>query len=171
MITEKWLPVPIDEYKDLYLVSNTGKIKNVKTGLILKQKISKNGYCSITLYNKGHRKFVFVHRLVAIAFIPNQNFRELTVDHIDSNPLNNNVSNLSWCSMSDNLKLSHQRGNHSDHLRPVLQIDKNTDEVIRRFESIKEAAIFCNVSYPGIHETLNHKRNRVTAAGYKWKYA
>lgn len=83
-----------------YSVSNTGLIMNNKTGSILKTTIKKKrslvGYELVYLYNKEGRKCLSVHRLVAIAFIPNpKNYSQ--INHKDENSLNNNVNNLEWC--------------------------------------------------------------------------
>ena len=53
------------------------------------------GYNCVILYNNGKKKPYKIHRLVAEYYIPNPNNYK-TVDHIDQNKLNNNVSNLRW---------------------------------------------------------------------------
>lgn len=110
---EKVNPVVYDNFmkwkkiKDFenYSVSNTGLIKNDKTGTILKTTIKKKrsliGYELVYLYNKEERKCFSVHRLVALAFIPNpENYPQ--INHKDENSLNNNVGNLEWCTQKYN---------------------------------------------------------------------
>jgi hypothetical protein len=84
-----------------------------------------------------------VHRLVAEAFIPNPN-NYPTVDHIDRNRQNNKVTNLRWCTLSDNMKnpltIEHLRKINigrslPQNYRPVVSVDKKGD--IKKYESIK----------------------------------
>lgn len=109
---EKWLPVV--GYEDLYMVSNYGRIYSIpndnKVGGILKHHVdNKSGYHFIIL-SKNHKKFnTSVHRLVAIAFIPNPDNKP-TVNHIDGNKDNNNVDNLEWATYKEQLMHSFRIG-------------------------------------------------------------
>eukprot|EP01040_Poterioochromonas_malhamensis_P006072 gene6072-6529_t len=90
-----------------YEISNTGKLRNKRTGKFIKGKFDKDGYIQVGLYHKEgeiehKRKDFRMHRLVAVAFIPNPNNKPL-VDHIDGNKANNNVDNLRWASFSENV--------------------------------------------------------------------
>lgn len=70
-----------------------------------------------TLNNRGYysvgikRKTYMVHRLVAVAFIPNPDSKQF-VNHIDGNKLNNRVSNLEWCTCQENNLHARQTGLH-----------------------------------------------------------
>lgn len=110
---EIWKDIP--NYKGLYQVSNTGKIKSVShytrnnrngglrltKGKILSQYKMPNGYFQVQLSNNEKRAKKYVHRLVADSFIEN-NDKLSDVNHIDGNKSNNNVFNLEWCSHKDN---------------------------------------------------------------------
>lgn len=98
---EEWRDVV--GYEGYYQVSNTGQVRNTKTGYMLSQYIANNGYLSLRLgrCNKDKKKLVCVHRLVAEAFVPNPN-NFYYVGHIDENRLNNCSSNLKWCTASEN---------------------------------------------------------------------
>ena len=105
----------IKGYEGLYQISNTGKIKSLERykdnhskkqlvkEKIRKQIISKTGYYTCMLTKNGNLKLFKVHRIVAEAFIPNPNNYPI-INHIDGNKLNNNVSNLEWCTRSENQK-------------------------------------------------------------------
>jgi len=86
-----------------YDISKDGKVKNTNTNMHLKKQINNSGYYRVELSNKGHSKKFFVHRLVALSFIPNaENLPQ--VNHKDGNKLNNNVDNLEWITASNNKK-------------------------------------------------------------------
>ncbi len=109
-MAEKWKP--IKEYEGQYEVSNLGNVRSLrrkatngkgfqkKKNRLLKPNINK-GYATVTLCKDGKPKVFLVHRLVAIAFIPNPEGKPI-VDHIDTNPLNNTVDNLRWCTQKEN---------------------------------------------------------------------
>tara|TARA_R110002096_G_scaffold193376_1_gene375035 strand:- start:1268 stop:1738 length:471 start_codon:yes stop_codon:yes gene_type:complete len=85
-----------------YLIYEDGRVwsKNGK-GMFLKPSEDRNGYYFINLSKKGKPKPTKIHRLVGIHYIPNpENKRD--VHHIDGNKLNNNISNLMWCSHQEN---------------------------------------------------------------------
>jgi len=84
---------------DNYEVSSFGMVRNKKTQKLLSPGKNSRGYMYVNLYNKG-RKNITVHNLVANTFLNKSNFNE--IDHIDNNKQNNNVSNLRWCTRSDN---------------------------------------------------------------------
>ena len=81
-----------------YEVSNLGRVRNWRTGRILKPWASpaRNGsYLKVGLWRYGRRRVFFVHRLVALAFIPNPQGKP-EVNHFDEDTTNNRESNLSW---------------------------------------------------------------------------
>lgn len=98
-----------------YIVSDDGFVKSIKTNKILKQKLDKDNYLSVNLSmgKKGNARQVFVHRLVAEAFIPNPENKSLVL-HIDSNPVNNCVSNLKWVTPKENVEHSIKIGLKED---------------------------------------------------------
>lgn len=99
-----WKDIP--GYEGLYQVSNTGRVRSLnyngtRKTKVLKQGTNKDGYKRIKLYKDGKFKVYLVHRLVALAFIPNPNNYPI-INHKDENRWNNNVDNLEWCTYKYN---------------------------------------------------------------------
>lgn len=63
--------------------------------------VSKHGYRRVTLYNNGIKWRVFIHRLVAEAFVPNPDNKP-EIDHINTNPTDNRAENLRWVTHKEN---------------------------------------------------------------------
>lgn len=103
MEQEVWLPIKYGSGKKE--ISNYGNVRNAITKQVLKSYISKqNGYKHISFHISKEigRKTFKVHRLVAEHFIPNPENRK-TVNHKDFDKLNNNVSNLEWHTLNENI--------------------------------------------------------------------
>ena len=87
----------IEEFPD-YQISNLGNIKNKKGQLLnIGHRRSNSGYIQVRLSKNGKYYYRYIHRLLALAFIPNPNGYR-TINHIDGNKLNNSISNLEWAS-------------------------------------------------------------------------
>ena len=90
------------QIKDLpYWITKDGTIYN-RHKRALSPYVAPDGYVSIKLATATNKRGNFrIHRLLAEAFIPNPHKLD-TINHIDHNKLNNDLSNLEWCSRSDN---------------------------------------------------------------------
>lgn len=89
-----------------YEVSNLGKVRNQKTGRILKAQISKDGYVRLYINNKS----VLMHRLVAECFCEKSDDTFNIVHHLDNDKQNNNSDNLEWCNQSINVRKAFEDG-------------------------------------------------------------
>lgn len=155
-------------YEGIYQVSNMGNVKNVLKDRVLKPAI-KRGYYQIGLRNKGTRKFYQLHRLVAQAFIPNNNNLP-QVNHIDENKLNNHVANLEWCTASYNncygtrLKRVYEKNKSR---KDVIFIDLKKN-IIKEFTSIMEASRKTGISPSCIVRSC--KKENYIPRKYLWRY-
>ena len=86
---------------DKYFISETGEVTNSRTKRILKYDINSAGYRRVTLSQDGEVTRLFVHRLVALHYLPNPGDLPW-INHKDSDKLNNNSANLEWCTPSHN---------------------------------------------------------------------
>lgn len=101
------------EVYDNYEVSSMGRVRNVKTGRILKPQKNKDGYLQVGLCKNGNKKKVSVHRLVAFAFIENDDVENKNdVNHINELRHDNRVENLEWMTHKENINY----GNHTEHM-------------------------------------------------------
>jgi len=98
---EEWRVI----YND-YEISNHGRLRRTGQRKLLKGSV-KDGYVRISLRTKDGDQSKFVHRLVAEAFIPNPDNKEI-VDHIDGNRSNNHVNNLRWVTAEENTNNQHR---------------------------------------------------------------
>ena len=158
----------IKGYEGKYQISNLGNVKSFFKGKEhLLKSYSTRGYLSIGLWDGQKRQTVLIHRLVALAFIPNPNgYKE--INHKDENKLNNNVDNLEWCTREYNmaygsarLRQGISRGN------PVKQLAMD-NIVIARYSSANIASILTNIDPSSIIKCCQGKRKY--AGGYAWQY-
>ena len=97
IMEEIWKDSSVQNYE----VSNLGRIRNKKTLHVLALDKEEKGYRRLSLKIKGVKKHFAVHRLVAIAFIPNPEHKP-QIDHIDGDKSNNCISNLRWVTNYEN---------------------------------------------------------------------
>lgn len=156
--------------KNDYLIYEDGSIYSKKSKRFLKCPIDSKGYKYLDLRNsKCKYRCPKVHRLIALAFIPNPNNLP-QINHIDGNKQNNNVNNLEWCTNLYNTKEAIRLG-----LKPIYeyhgklyQYDLN-DNLLNIFNTPSEAAKHISDKATGsdINRCIHGKRR--TAYGYIWK--
>ena len=98
----------IKGYED-YVISDQGRVFSYYTKKFLKPGKNQGGYLFVVLWKNGIGKHRSIHRLVALAFIPNPENKR-TVNHIDGIKTNNFVENLEWATDSENIQHSFDNG-------------------------------------------------------------
>lgn len=176
---ETWKPVFVN---DRYEVSTNGNVRR-KNGKLLKPFLC-NDYLAVNLYldNKRFKRYP-IHRLVLITFCNVENYELLTVNHIDLNKTNNNISNLEWLSFSENTKhyfsntqkckyhnnrstRIYKKGSEHIRSKSCAAYGSNGEEIYR-FSPISDCEKFgfnkSSVSKCCLGKEKSHK-------GYVWKY-
>ena len=143
----------IKGFEGIYQVSNTGKVKSLARVVKTKNghyqsynekilKTQKTGYCLVMLCKERKRFPRQVHRLVAEAFIPNPENKPF-IDHIDTNPQNNNIDNLRWVTQKENClnPISRKNNSLSKIYSPTTSIKGILISVISRLFSSRSSTI------------------------------
>ncbi|ANY29309.1 putative HNH endonuclease [Bacillus phage PK16] len=152
---------------DNYEVSNFGNVRNSITKKVLRPYGDGNGYLRVCLAEKYTKKNHRVHRLVALAFLPNPDNKKV-VNHKDGNKHHNNVTNIEWCTHSENTVHALDTGLKGVPVGKSLPQSKLTDsdvvcirQLIKSGEPAKSIASRFNVGKDAIYSIKN---------GRTWKH-
>lgn len=169
----------ISGYEGLYQISNFGRVKSIeryvptifegrktkckKYELIRKHHINGYGYPSVFLFKNGVRKGLLIHRLIANAFIPKIEGKNL-INHIDSNTRNYAISNLEWCTHTENIRHGYTSGHNKYYgeNHPNSKLDLVAVQIIRemcraKIFSQRKIAKYFNIS-PTTIAKIHHNR-------------
>ena len=168
-----------------------GNVEYIKKEKVLKERFS-NGYVSVILYKNGTKKNFRVHRLVAKAFLVNpKNLPQ--INHINFNRSDNRIENLEWVTAKENIQHNFKNGNVEKIIKnaksvgkryggnknattkaklrlskKVYQIDKNTGQIIKVWDSAKDVERILKIPNTNISRCCLKKC--MTAGGYIWKH-
>lgn len=180
---------PVEEYENLYLISNLGRLKRIKSERILNPFQCTNGYLQFRLTKAGASKNILAHRIIAKAFIPNPSNKP-QINHKNGIRTDNSISNLEWCTFEENIADKVER--HKNGFKSIYQYKyyktkrkKKSDKsqggqpikvqqynlngvLIKEWNSIKEAGKELHINQGNIVNCCKNKR--YTAGSYIWKY-
>jgi hypothetical protein len=108
----------IEGFKGKYKVNALGEILSTSRDKIMSQQLGINGYYKVGLWKDGTKDRHIVHRIVAKHFVSNPHNKP-QVNHIDGNKLNNNASNLEWCTPSENSQHAFDTGLRKEHYKNI----------------------------------------------------
>lgn len=165
-----WKDIP--GYEGLYKISSYGEVWSEHNNALLIPNESERGYLRVGLSKNGKTKHYFVHRLIALAFIPNPENKPFVCHKVAlSLGGSNHLENLYWGTYQDNQEDKIRDGVWTKSMEKtrikVKQYNLN-GEYVKTFPSITEAAMEINGNAGGI--VANCKGNRKTYKNYIWKY-
>lgn len=177
---EIWKSLDFIDYPN-YAVSNFGNVKSfIDNHLNYREKILKpikrSNYLQVGLHKDGKTKHFLVHRLVALAFIPNPNNLP-EINHKDENPLNNCVENLEFCDRKYNVNYGTAIKRRAEKLKGVFNrqycskpVNQYTKEgvLVGSYPSTNEAQRQTGFDQGFISKCCNGKRQQ--AYGFVWRY-
>ena len=169
-MTEIWKD--IKGYENLYEISNYGRVRTHKNKttwterhgtrhwkqIYLKEKNPKGRDCRVSLWKDGKVKDYLVHRLVAFAFIPNDDITRDCINHIDGNPKNNHVENLEWCNYKENS--NHAFDNELMRCNNKVVLLRLKDNKRFNFRSMTKASHFLGKSHGYISDYLKKGKSK-----------
>lgn len=100
---ELWKKLEEDYYVE---ISNIGRVRNIKTGKVLKPGIDRYGYYKLNLRHKGKVRYVTIHRLVGMTWLPNPENKP-QINHLNGIKTDNRVENLQWSTARENVSHSY----------------------------------------------------------------
>ena len=162
-----------------YMISDKGRVWSSLSGQFIKPKpMDREGHLGVSLMVNGERKYRYIHRLMAMMFIPNPKKHPI-VRHLNDDRNDNSLDNLAWGTHRDNAYDAIRNGKNyriteedrekglSKIRKPILAINTRTDEEMI-FESQTEAARVLGVQQANIWKVLN--KQRPLACGYYFEY-
>lgn len=153
-VSELWKDIP--GYEGLYKISRQGRIKSLYTGKLRAQAMSGKGYKAVSLSKIGEKKRFYVHRLVAMAFLPTPPEGKCYINHKNLNKTDNRVENLEWVSHKENMLHAYRNG------KTDFRKKKRSDNT----SGIPGVSLH---SYGCYQVTLSHKNRRYYGGFYHTK--
>lgn len=145
--------LPVKGFEGIYEISSEGKVYSINFNRFCGRKLRKtwirpDGYEQIFLNKNKTKKAYKVHRIVAIAFLPNpNNYKD--VNHKNGNKKDNRVENLEWCNRSQNVQHAYDTG-----LKPILTGSRNGNSKVVLdimshifYDTAKECSIISGIKY------------------------
>lgn len=143
----------IKGFEENYKISNLGRVYGKKRGKVMKNTMHKDGYPQIKLTKNSKRTMFLIHRLIAIHFIPTNDFN-LEVNHINADRSDYSINNLEWVTRNENQKHSCVIGKNFRKLDKKrveeIRLDKRKYKLISLDYKVSQSVI-CRIKNNKLH--------------------
>lgn len=165
-MTENWKPVK--GYEEFYSVSDRGRVFSIRTNRMLRPDTTRAGYKRVFFFGKSGKKRMSVHRVVALHFLGDPKNGNNVINHLDSDPGNNQVENLEWTTTSGNAIHARDANRLMVPTGEKNGMAKLTDELVKVILSMWNSG----VSQKAIGNNLGFPRSTISGItqGHKWKH-
>lgn len=175
---EEWRD--IEGFENIYQISNFGRVKRLQRTVIVFNRfkycernlaekymstyVLPKGYQCVKLHHKKHRRSEYIHRLVALAFIPQEESKK-EVNHKDGDKHNNHVDNLEWCTRKENIQHAWDTGLNKSTEKQKESVRRTAKLKVSKvvldesngvfYDSVKDAAKYNSICYAYMLKKLN----------------
>jgi hypothetical protein len=156
--------------KYIYKVTEDGKIFSERTNKFLSTRLDKDGYEKVSLVCCDNKRHSFsVHRLVMENFSPIEGMENLQVNHIDGNKINNNLSNLEWCTCRENIDHAIKNNLRAPQFGEHNPASKISEEQVKEIINLLLTKQYSGAEIDRMYGLCNDYANSIRRKE-RWKY-
>lgn len=175
----QWVSLESHGYQG-YMISSTGQVYSQKKNVILQGSLAKNGCRRVKLTRMERTKHhLYIHRLVAIAFLGQPPNESAIVQHKDGNNKNNDISNLAWATKNSGTSIPKtlpqagqpqwkRNGRRRDGLADPITAAKVDYSFYCTWFNVKDLVVDLKLPPDAVPNIIQARKNGRTAYGYRF---